>query len=173
MRFSGVWGFLFGWGFLMHLLFQRINWKSPKNLQFSCSCIPKNSLPRSTAVRLFLFKKNKNFHWGYLISLGPSSALCADKWSQSTEPQTTEAIQPPFISMIYVKSVVKLKPANKHLLICSFFKYRSPLVTSGASGTSDVPGPTVPGCSRGEHSYRSSLSTKIHKEAQSPNIIII
>lgn len=52
--------------------------------------------------------------------------------------------------------VVKLKAANKQIIVRSFFKYRSLQVRSGPRGASDISDPTVPGCSRAEHSLRAA-----------------
>lgn len=88
--------------------------------------------------------------------------------------QTTDAIQPPFISMIYVKSeVVKLKPANEQIVVYS--------LSTGAYQSGQLrsqwgiwhANPHSPRLQQGTViPHRSPLITKIHKEAQSPNIVI-
>lgn len=78
-----------------------------------------------------------------------------------------------FLYDLYEDRNGKVKTWKETDFFCSFFRDRILQVSSGSSGTSGMPGPTVPDCRKAENSHRSILTTKIHKEAQYPNILVI
>lgn len=150
----------------MRLLFQRINWKSPKNLQFPCSQIPRDSLPWSTTIRLSLFKKGENFRWGSLISLGPNSVLSVLTNGHIPDHRCyTTAIYLYDLCQVRSSKIKTCKQTDSSL----FFLYvQEPTGQVRSQWGIWHARPHSPRLQQGR-----ALSHKIHKETQSPNIVII
>lgn len=146
--------------------FRELTEKNTRNPQFSHSWIPRDSLLWRATITLHLFKKGENFHWGSFIILGSNPVLSVlENGHLPDHGCFTTSV---FLYDLYEARNGKGKTSKQTDFVPSLgtWSYRSGQVPVQHLAS-------VPDCKRAENSHKSVLNTKIHKETQFPNILVI